>query len=104
MTYKITIELSDIEKKSLEYDVNDIHEWANHVIKNRARISKTEIIPLVLNYCNENEIAIPVGELNQIEYAYKSGLIKTAHQRELDHQEELKEWRKELSSKKKKNN
>ena len=99
MTYKITIELSDIEKKSLEHDVNDINEWANHVIKNRARISKTEIIPLVINYCNEIEIAIPVGESNQIEYAYKSGLIKTAHQRALDHQEELKEWRKELSSK-----
>lgn len=100
MTYKIMIELSDIEKKSLEYDVNDINEWANHAVKNRARISKTEIIPLVINYCNENEIAIPVGESNQIEYAYKSGLIKTAHQRELDHQEELRSWRGELSSKK----
>ena len=59
MTYKITIELSDIEKKSLEHDVKDINEWANHVIKNRARISKTEIIPLVINLVEIGSLAAP---------------------------------------------
>ena len=41
-----TITLTDTEKKSMEYISSDIDEWITNAAKNRARISKEEIISL----------------------------------------------------------
>ena len=79
-----TITLTDTEVKSLEYKVEEIQDWIENVVKNRARISKNEIIALNTEYCNANKIAIAVGEDAQIVQAYDLGVIKTGKQVNLE--------------------
>ena len=75
-----TITLTDTEVKSLEYTVEEIQDWIENLAKNRARISKNEIITLNTEHCNANNIAIAVGEDAQIIQAYDLGVVKTGKQ------------------------
>ncbi len=79
-----TITLTDTEVKSLEYKVEEIQDWIENVVKNRARISKNEIIALNTEHCNANKIAIAVGEDAQIVQAYELGVVKTGKQVNLE--------------------
>ena len=79
-----TITLTDTEVKSLEYTVEEIQDWIENVAKNRARISKNEIIALNTEHCNANKIAIAVGEDAQIVQAYELGVVKTGKQVNLE--------------------
>lgn len=90
MTYTITVELSDVEKRALEYDAYNVDEWVNHAAKQRSRVALSKIIEINTKYCNENEIEIPVGELAQIEQAYELGIIQTAYQRQIEHKAKQK--------------
>ena len=76
----ITIELTDTQTKSLEYAAPSPQDWAENVVTNRARIAKEEIIALLVEHCNENEIALAVGEDAQVTQAYDLGVVKTAAQ------------------------
>ena len=69
-----TITLTDTEKKSMEYISSDIDEWITNAAKNRARISKEEIISLNTAHCNKNSVAIAVGEDAQVTQAYTLGV------------------------------
>ena len=79
-----TITLTDTEVKSLEYTVEEIQDWIENLAKNRARISKNEIIALNTEHCNANKIAIAVGEDAQIVQAYELGVVKTGKQVNLE--------------------
>tara|TARA_R100000455_G_C6224818_1_gene88111 strand:+ start:485 stop:760 length:276 start_codon:yes stop_codon:yes gene_type:complete len=79
-----TITLTDTEVKSLEYKVEEIQDWIENLAKNRARISKNEIIALNTEHCNANKIAIAVGEDAQIVQAYELGVVKTGKQVNLE--------------------
>ena len=76
-----TINLTDTEKKSLEYAAADNSEWITNAAKNRARKAKEEIISLNTAHCNKNGIAIAVGEDAQVTQAYTLGVVKTAADR-----------------------
>ena len=82
MNYTIT--LTDTEKKSMDYITTDIDDWITNVVKNRARISKEEIISLNTAHCNANDIAIAVGEDAQITQAYDLGAVKTQAERDAE--------------------
>tara|TARA_B100000214_G_scaffold370320_1_gene344782 strand:- start:293 stop:595 length:303 start_codon:yes stop_codon:yes gene_type:complete len=73
-----TITLTDTEKKSMEYIALDVEEWITNAATNRARKAKEEIIALNTKHCNDNSIAIAVGEDAQVTQAYTLGIIKTA--------------------------
>ena len=73
-----TITLTDTEKKSMEFIALDVKEWISNAAKERARVTKEEIIALNTKHCNTNSIAIAVGEDAQVTQAYTLGLIKTA--------------------------
>ena len=90
MTYTITVELSDLEKRALEYEVYNVDEWVNHAAKQRASVAAAKIIVKNTEYCNANKIAIPVGELAQIEQAYELGIIQTGYQRTIEHRAKQK--------------
>ena len=79
-----TITLTDTEVKALEYTVEEIQDWIENLAKNRARISKNEIIALNTEHCNANKIAIAVGEDAQIVQAYELGVVKTGKQVNLE--------------------
>tara|TARA_B100001778_G_scaffold309541_1_gene291076 strand:+ start:112 stop:387 length:276 start_codon:yes stop_codon:yes gene_type:complete len=75
-----TITLTDTEVKSLEYSVEEIQDWVENIAKNRARISKNEIIAKNTEHCNANKIAIAIGEDAQVTQAYDLGVVKTGKQ------------------------
>ena len=73
-----TITLTETEKKAMEYVANDTDEWITNAAQNRARLAAEEIVGLLVTHCNENEIALAVGQEAQVAQAYSLGVIKTA--------------------------
>ena len=82
MNYTIT--LTDTEKKCMDYITTDIDDWVTNAAKNRARISKEEIISLNTAHCNANDIAIAVGGDAQVTQAYDLGVVKTQAERDAE--------------------
>ena len=74
MNYTIT--LTDTEKKSMEYIVVDVDEWITNAATNRARKAKEDIIALLVTHCNENSIALAVGEDAQVTQAYDLNIVE----------------------------
>ena len=74
----ITVNLTDTENKCLEYAAASVQDWADNALKNRARKAKKEIISLNTAHCNENSIAIAVGEDAQITQAFDLGVVVRA--------------------------
>ena len=74
----ITITLTDTEKKCMEYVTSDIDAWIINVALNRANIAKQEILDANKEYCNNNSIAIAVGEDAQVDQAFSTGAVKKA--------------------------
>ena len=73
-----TITLTDTEKKSMEYIAVDVDEWITNAAKNRARQAKEKILALNTEHCNNNSIAIAVGEDAQVTQAYTLGVVTKA--------------------------
>ena len=71
-----TITLTSTEKKSLEYAVVDIDDWITNAATNRARKAKEDIIALLVTHCNENSIALAVGEAAQVTQAYDLNIVE----------------------------
>ena len=80
----ITISITDIEKKALDYICVGISTYTDNFITNRARKAIDEIVALNTAHCNANGIAIGVGVTAQVDQAYSLGVIKTAVQRNID--------------------
>ena len=79
---EITITITDTEQKSLEYAASSVQDWADNAIKNRARKAKDQIIGLLVTHCNNNSIALAVGEDAQVTQAFDLGIVQTAVDRE----------------------
>jgi len=75
---KYEIELTDTEDKAMAYCTADIQKWAELTVKNRARISKDEIILANITHCNANGITIATGEDAQVTQAFTLKVVKTA--------------------------
>ena len=74
MNYTIT--LTDTEKKSMEYIAVDVDDWITNAATNRARKAKEDIIALLVTHCNENSIALAVGEDAQVTQAYDLNVVE----------------------------
>lgn len=75
---EITVTLTDTELKGLEVVAVDPQEWANNAVQNRARKSVATICANLLKHCNENDIAMAVGQDAQVIQAYELGIITKA--------------------------
>lgn len=75
-----TINLSDVEDKSLSYATVSQQEWIDNAAKERARIAKEEIIALCVKKALENSIAIPSTEEGIVDLAFSQGWVKTLAQ------------------------
>lgn len=73
-----TITLTEIEKKSLEYITSNIDSWITNAATARSEIAKKEIIEKLVLHCNENSIALAVGEDAQVLQAYELGVVEAA--------------------------
>ena len=74
----ISIEITDIELKCMEYCAADPQDWADNAVTNRARIAGDEIVAAVVAHCNANDIALAVGRDAQIQQAFDLDVVQTA--------------------------
>jgi len=73
----LTVTLTDTEMKCMEHIALSPEDWANNVVKVRAKKSKIEIIEKLVAHCNANEIALAVGEDAQVTQAFDLGVVDT---------------------------
>tara|TARA_Y100000356_G_scaffold123865_1_gene119245 strand:- start:54 stop:314 length:261 start_codon:yes stop_codon:yes gene_type:complete len=73
-----TITLTDAQVKALETVMVDIEDWIEHQGKSRALKAQKLISQLLLNHCNEKNIAMAQGLDAQVDQAYTLGLVKKA--------------------------
>ena len=78
----ITVTITDTELKGLEVVAVDPQEWANNAVQNRARKSVANICATLLQHCNENDIALAVGQDAQVTQAYDLGIVKKAENKD----------------------
>ena len=83
------ITLEDWEYKCFQYLMRDedIDGWLLNFAKERARKASVEILSILMEHCNENDIALAVGKAAQIEQAFELGVIQTVISREVAEEE-----------------
>ena len=74
----ITIELSDTEYLAMEVIAMSPEDWADNVVRNRARVSIEKICEILMSHCTENGIAIAVGKEAQVAQAVDLDLVNKA--------------------------
>ena len=79
---EIKVTITDTELKALEAVAVDPEEWAINAVKNRARKSIANICASLMQHCNENEVAMAVGQDAQVTQAYELGVVKKAENTE----------------------
>ena len=60
----------------MEYIAVDVDEWITNAATNRARKAKEEILDKLYKHCNENSIALAVGEDAQVTQAYDLNVVE----------------------------
>ena len=73
-----TITLTDTEAKAMRTIAVDVDEWITNAATNRARLAIDSIFALLVAHCNENSIALAVGQDAQVTQAFELGLISNA--------------------------
>jgi len=71
----LTVTITDTELKALKNVMLDPEEWTENAVKNRARKATESICALLLQHCNENDIALAVGKDAQVTQAYALGVV-----------------------------
>lgn len=79
-TYTVTLNESDT--KCFEYREIDTQDFVDNFIKEEVRLARLDIVKKLVAHCNENNIAISVGQEAQVNQAFSLGIVKTAKQRE----------------------
>ena len=74
----ITITITDTQFKSAEVEMADVEQRIQNAIDVRADIAKKAILEKLIAHCNENEIALAVGEAAQVQQAYDLELVQRA--------------------------
>ena len=76
-----SIELTETEKKAMEYVAFDVQEWINNAVKERARIATDEIVKIAVEKFLEAGQTIPGSKDEIVAAAYENGWIKTVAQK-----------------------
>lgn len=74
---EITITLTNLEYKGLQYAAVSPQDWADNALKNRARQAIDEIVDITVKYCLDNGVAIPSTRDEIVTYAFENELVKT---------------------------
>jgi len=78
----ITITITDVEQKGLEYAAHTPADWASGVIKHRAKVAVDEIVDITVKHCLDNDIQVPSTREAIVDYAFDNDLVITAKQRQ----------------------
>ena len=74
---QITITITDLEKKVLEFMGQDPKEWLQRAVQERAEKSMQDIAKDYYIRANEEGIQIPVGLEKIVQDAHKRGWLKS---------------------------
>ena len=72
-----TVTLSDAQDKAISY-VGDTEQWINDAVTGLAGAQKKRIVNALVDYCDDNYIAIASGESAQIDQAVSLGIVSTS--------------------------
>ena len=73
----ITIEITDLEKKSLEFMGDNPQQWLQQAVQDRAHKAKLKIADRFRKFANNENIQIPNDLDLIVEEAHKHGLLKS---------------------------
>ena len=76
----ITITLTDIQYKGLQYAAVDPQDWADNAVTNRARIANDEIVSMYTNRALDEGVQIPATRELIVADAFTRGWAKTVAQ------------------------
>jgi hypothetical protein len=82
MNYTIT--LSVAEDKALSYAAFSQQDWIDNAVHERARIAIDEIVGIFVQYCLDNNMAMPTSREEMVEAAFDMGIVKTAAGRQAE--------------------
>lgn len=77
----IIIELDSTQYKAFQYVATSPEEWIKNAASVRSSSAIDEIVQITVKYCLDNGISIPQTTDEIINFAYSSGIIKTAADR-----------------------
>ena len=80
----ITITLTEIQYKGLEYAALSPEEWAINAVTERCRIANDEIVQLTVQHCLDNGEAIPLTREAIVTHAFEHGVVKTSVERQAE--------------------
>ena len=90
MAETITIELTDIQEKGMEYITSSSQDWATNSITNRARQATDEIVKIYTDRALDERIQIPATREEIGTDAYTREWVKTAEKRAQEHLDMIK--------------
>jgi len=73
-----SIELTETEKKAMEYIAYNPQEWVENAMKERSRIAINEIVKIAVDKFLEAGQSTPATKEEIVDTAYANGWIKTA--------------------------
>lgn len=73
----VTIEITDQEKKSLEFMGDDPQQWLQQAVQTRAEKAMQAIAKDYYPRANKEGVQIPVGLANIVQDAFDRGWVKT---------------------------
>jgi len=79
-----TITLSVAEDKALSYAAFSQQDWIDNAVHERARIAIDEIVGIFVQYCLDNNMAMPTSREEMVEAAFDMGIVKTAADRQAE--------------------
>ena len=82
MNYTIT--LSVAEDKALSYAAFSQQDWIDNAVHERCRIAIDEIVGVFVQYCLDNNMAMPTSRDEMVEAAFDMGIVKTAADRQAE--------------------
>jgi hypothetical protein len=80
----ITIELTDVQYKGLQYAAFSPEDWATNAVTERARIANDEIVKMTVEHFLDNGVAIPATREEIVAHAFAHGVVKTAAERQAE--------------------
>ena len=79
-----TLTLTAAEDKALSYAAFSQQDWIDNAVHERCRIAIDEIVGIFVQYCLDNNMAMPTSREEMVEAAFDMGLVKTAADRQAE--------------------
>ena len=79
-----TVTLTTTEDKGLSYAAFSQQDWIDNAVHERCRIAIDEIVGIFVQYCLDNNMAMPTSREEMVEAAFDMGIVKTAADRQAE--------------------